>query len=450
MLNINLIYDELPEGKRQEEITFIRRTAVRGIIYDRDRLLMVQTRLGDYKFPGGGVQENETHEEALKREIAEETGYTDVTICCCFGTVFEQNIDWFEGDDYFQMRSYYYICRLNSDSRQEGKLEGYEQDMEYRGVKTTATEAFAVNRRIRREAWEKSREAGSRYLPRELDGLDRETEVLKQLKDLYVGKMIAQIYGCGQMIRHADRSRMVVDEKEGKANFVTDYDRRVQEEAERCLGEVFPEAVFVGEEEDVHASIEKGQAFIIDPIDGTTNFMKDYHASCISVGMTADGQRVAGVVYNPYLEEFYYAQKGRGAYCNGKAIHVSDEPLERGIVIFGTAPYYQEYADQTFALARKYFDKALDLRRSGSAAIDLCNVAAGRAELYFECVLSLWDFAAGSLIVEEAGGKVTTLEGGPLTLEKKCSVLATNGIAEALALSADEERGVRNHVGTEK
>ena len=128
MLNINLIYDELPEGKRQEEITFIRRTAVRGIIYDRDRLLMVQTRLGDYKFPGGGVQENETHEEALKREIAEETGYTDVTICCCFGTVFEQNIDWFEGDDYFQMRSYYYICRLNSDSRQEGKLEGYEQD----------------------------------------------------------------------------------------------------------------------------------------------------------------------------------------------------------------------------------------------------------------------------------------------------------------------------------
>ena len=92
MLNINLIYDELPEGKRQEEITFIRRTAVRGIIYDRDRLLMVQTRLGDYKFPGGGVQENETHEEALKREIAEETGYTDVTICCCFGTVFEQNM----------------------------------------------------------------------------------------------------------------------------------------------------------------------------------------------------------------------------------------------------------------------------------------------------------------------------------------------------------------------
>ena len=77
-------------------------------------------------------------------------------------------------------------------------------------------------------------------------------------------------------------------------------------------------------------------------------------------------------------------------------------------------------------------------------------MAAGRAELYFECVLSPWDFAAGSLIVEEAGGKVTTLDGGPLTLERKCSVLATNGIAEALALSADEERGVRNHVGTEK
>ena len=160
--------------------------------------------------------------------------------------------------------------------------------------------------------------------------------------------------------------------------------------------------------------------------------MKDYHASCISVGMTADGQRVAGVVYNPYLEEFYYAQKGRGAYCNGKAIHVSDEPLERGIVIFGTAPYYQEYADQTFALARKYFDKALDLRRSGSAAIDLCNVGGRQGGALFRVCLEPLGFRGGFSDRGGGRGKGHNFGGGPLTLEKKCSVLATNGVVEKI------------------
>ena len=143
-----------------------------------------------------------------------------------------------------------------------------------------------------------------------MDGLDRETEVLKQLKDLY-GKNDCPDLRLRTMIRHADRSRMVVDEKEGKANFVTDYDRRVQEEAERCLGEVFPEAVFVGEEEGCPRLHRKGQAFIIDPIDGTTNFMKDYHASCISVGMTADGQRVAGSGVQPVSGGVLLRPEGR-------------------------------------------------------------------------------------------------------------------------------------------
>ena len=432
MLDIDLIYDELPTGEALERTKFIRRTAVRGIIYDGQKLLMVQTRLGDYKFPGGGVQEHETHREALLREIAEETGYTDVTVCCCLGTVFEQNIDWFEGDDYFQMRSYYYICKLESDRRAQRDLEGYERQMEYRGVKVSAEEAYEANARIREEAWEKSRAAGSRYLPRELDGLDRETEVLERLCGFLPGMIIAQIYGCGQMMKAADPGDFVVDEKEGKANFVTSYDRKIQAEIQMRFREVFPDAVFVGEEEESHARLRAGDAFIVDPIDGTTNFMKDYHASCISVGLVRDGQRFAGVVYNPYLEEVFYAQKGLGAYCNGKRIRVSEEPLEHALVIFGTAPYYPEYGRQTFELAWKYFEKALDLRRSGSAALDLCNVAAGRAELYFEYVLSPWDFAAGSLIVEEAGGRVTTLDGGPLPLKEKCSVLASNGRVEIL------------------
>ena len=167
----------------------------------------------------------------------------------------------------------------------------------------------------------------------------------------------------------------------------------------------------------------------MDPIDGTTNFMKDYHMSCISVGMTYNGELLAGVVYNPYLEEVYYARKGRGAFCNGKRINVSNEAIDNGIVLFGTAPYYPEMKEKTFKIAMDYYDRALDLRRSGSAALDMCAIAAGRAEVFFECVLCPWDFAAGTLLVREAGGCVTTLEGEEITLEKRCSLLATNGVA---------------------
>ena len=115
---------------------------------------------------------------------------------------------------------------------------------------------------------------------------------------------------------------------------------------------------------------------------------------------------------------------------NGKQIHVSKEPLSNGIVLFGTAPYYKELNRPSFELAYEYFQKALDVRRSGSAAIDLCTIAAGRAELFFELRLSPWDYAAGALIVREAGGKVTTVEGEAITLDAPCSVKAWNGVSE--------------------
>lgn len=244
-------------------------------------------------------------------------------------------------------------------------------------------------------------------------------ELLNQIMDA--------VRTCGEIILHADRGRSCIDEKAGHANFVTAYDKKVQQELQRRLLEILPEAVFVGEEEDIHASIAKGYAFIVDPIDGTTNFIKDYHMSAISVGLALDVERYMGVVYNPYLDEMFTAVRGQGAFLNGMPIHVSPEPLENGVVLFGTAPYYEELNQKSFELAYDYFKRSLDVRRSGSAALDLCSVAAGRAELFFELRLCPWDFAAGSLIVEEAGGKVTTVEGTRLTLEAPCSLLATNG-----------------------
>ena len=170
----------------------------------------------------------------------------------------------------------------------------------------------------------------------------------------------------------------------------------------------------------------RGKYFIVDPIDGTTNFIKDYHVSCISVGLLEDGEVKIGVIYNPYLDEMFWAVKGKGAYCNGRRIHVSEQPLGNGLILFGASPYYKELHKKSFEMAYELFSPALDIRRSGSAALDLCSIAAGRAELYFELKLSPWDYAAGSLIVEEAGGIVTTVEGEKLSFDRPCSVMAKN------------------------
>ncbi len=244
-------------------------------------------------------------------------------------------------------------------------------------------------------------------------------------------ELVRVVRACGAIILNADRTKSGIDEKAGHANFVTTYDKKVQSELQEKLLAVLPEAVFVGEEEDVHASVQNGYAFIVDPIDGTTNFIKDYHASAISVALIKDAERYMGVVYNPYLDEVFTAIRGKGAYLNGKPIQVSKQPLANGIVIFGTATYYEEFAKATFDMAYDYYCKALDVRRSGSAALDLCNIAAGRAELFFELRLCPWDYAAGSLIVEEAGGVVTTTDGGALPFNEGCGVFATNAVCAA-------------------
>ncbi|MCQ2534630.1 MAG: inositol monophosphatase [Clostridia bacterium] len=235
---------------------------------------------------------------------------------------------------------------------------------------------------------------------------------------------------CGEIIKNADRESIAIDEKTGRANFVTEYDRMVQDKLNQGLSEIVNDALFVGEEGETNTFSSKGKYFIVDPIDGTTNFIKDYHMSCISVALMKDGEAVFGAIYNPYLDEMFYAMKGEGAFCNEKKIHVSSEPLSNGLVLFGSSPYKAELSKKSFEVAYDFFTKALDIRRSGSAALDLCAVAAGRAELYFELNLQPWDYAAGSLILTEAGGVITDFEGNELVFDRPCSVLARNGVTE--------------------
>lgn len=248
-------------------------------------------------------------------------------------------------------------------------------------------------------------------------------------KDLnpVVGKIEKIVRECGDIILNADRNEENVEVKSGHGNFVTKYDTMIQAKLKEKLTALVPGSFFYGEEGDDKDDVTKGYAFVVDPIDGTMNFMRDMHISCISVALLKEGKRYIGVVFNPYLDEMFTAETGKGAYLNGKPIHVSALPLSNGLVLFGTCPYYTELHRKTFDMALGYMAVANDVRRCGSAALDLCTIAAGRAELYFELVLSPWDYAAGSLIVEEAGGKVTTVEGGEITLTDKCSILATNG-----------------------
>ena len=221
-------------------------------------------------------------------------------------------------------------------------------------------------------------------------------------------EIIAAAKECGQVMLQADRSNIGIKDKAGKANFVTRYDCKIQEMLQMKLAQILPAAEFFGEEEDCQIDRNAEYIFVVDPIDGTTNFIKDYHMSCISIGLLRNGKRYLGV------------------YINGNTIHVSDDSLENSIVLFGSSPYNTELAKASFELAYEYFQKCLDIRRSGSAALDLCAIASGRAEIYFELILFPWDFAAGALIVEEAGGVVTTVEGGELPCLEKSSLLARN------------------------
>ena len=248
------------------------------------------------------------------------------------------------------------------------------------------------------------------------------------MKDTHtiLNEIIVAAKECGQVMLQADRNNFGIKDKAGKANFVTAYDCKIQEMLQIKLAQILPEAEFLGEEEDCRINRKAEYIFVVDPIDGTTNFIKDYHMSCVSIGLIRNGKRYLGVVHNPYLDETFSAISGKGAYMNGNAIHVSSDDLENGVVLFGSSPYNTELAKASFELAYEYFQKCLDIRRSGSAALDLCSIASGRAELYFELILSPWDFAAGALIVEEAGGIVTTVEGDTLSCLEKSSVLARN------------------------
>ena len=240
-----------------------------------------------------------------------------------------------------------------------------------------------------------------------------------------IEQIIAAVREAGKIVLSASDIERATSEK-GVGNFVTKYDVAVQEYLRGALLAILPEAHFMGEEGREHEDSLHGLCFIVDPIDGTANFVRGLCCSAISVALARDGELIAGVVYQPYIDEIFYAEKGKGAFRNGQPIHASDRPMKDGLYYLGTGSYYQETYDRTFAIARALFDRMLDLRRFGPAAFELCNIACGRLELGFETLLQPWDYAAAACILHEAGGVITQLDGSPITLDRGCSILAGN------------------------
>ena len=244
-------------------------------------------------------------------------------------------------------------------------------------------------------------------------------------------RLIAVVRRAGDMIRDAHDIEKDTREKNGAADLVTKYDVAVQAFLQKELLALVPEAGFLGEEGE-HETLDKPWVFVVDPIDGTTNFVRHMHHSNIAVALVHEGCVAYGVVYNPFTEEMFAARRGGGAFLNGRPIHVSDRDMSHAITLCGSTIYDRRFTDRSFSLMRRLYDLGLDFRRFGSAELDVCYVACGRAEVFFECRLSPWDYAAGSLILTEAGGKITRLDGSPIDPYRGGSVWATNGICHSV------------------
>lgn len=224
-----------------------------------------------------------------------------------------------------------------------------------------------------------------------------------------------------------------VMEKEGIGNYVTELDQQLQEQLRADLSALLPEAGFQGEEGGKTQTT--GLRWVVDPIDGTTNFIRGLHYSCVSVALVQDETPLLGVVCNPYMGLCYSAEKGKGAWCNGAPLKVSGRSLERSLVSVGFTAYEREQTDRMFRLFRGLFDNCEDIRSFGSAALDLCAVGAGALDVFAELQLHPWDYAAAACIITEAGGVISDLEGKPLPMSRSSGVLAADKAAYEQALA---------------
>ena len=227
----------------------------------------------------------------------------------------------------------------------------------------------------------------------------------------------------GILLKHLYRQKQI-ERKEGRANIVTEVDILAENQIIALLQGEFPDFNIKSEESE-EISTGSPYTWIIDPLDGTNNYVYSYPFFAVSIALEKEGEVILGIVYDPLRDELFEAEKGRTAKLNGKKIEVTQTSRVKKTRLLTGFPYFMD-RDNNLNNFVKFAIDALEIRVGGSAALDLCYVACGRADGYWELGLKPWDTAAGKLIVECASGKVTDIDGKKFT-PYKASILATNG-----------------------
>jgi myo-inositol-1(or 4)-monophosphatase len=211
----------------------------------------------------------------------------------------------------------------------------------------------------------------------------------------------------------------------GAVDLVTEVDERAERTIVDLIRTRYPEHRILAEEGSVGGGDERFR-WIIDPIDGTSNFAHGLPFFCVSIGLEQDGQLMLGAIYDPLRDELFLAQEGRGATLNGRRLAVTENEVLLHALVATGFPYDRTLLPRAMRFFATFSERTRAVRRLGSAALDAAYVAAGRLDCYWEAVVHPWDVAAGALLVREAGGRVTSLSGGPFSVEGG-EILATNG-----------------------
>ena len=234
----------------------------------------------------------------------------------------------------------------------------------------------------------------------------------------------------GDILKHYTRREKQVEFK-GRANLVTIADKESEALVIRGIQKHYPGHSILAEESGTTESLQSLQGakirWVIDPLDGTTNFAHQYPFYCVSIGVEVDGVVACGAVYDPCRDEMFSAARGAGAFMNDEPIRVSDvEKLSHALLLTGFPYDFREQIDTPLGMFRGFLMESQAVRRGGSAALDLCHMAAGRCDGFWEMKLQPWDTAAGRVIAEEAGARFTDFSGGDFSIYKK-EILASNG-----------------------
>ncbi|MGZ8216949.1 inositol monophosphatase family protein [Methylomagnum sp.] len=235
------------------------------------------------------------------------------------------------------------------------------------------------------------------------------------------------------IVRAMDRVDLLNISPKGRNDFVSDVDRNAEREIIYTLQKAYPSHAFIGEESGLTGAAKAEYVWVIDPLDGTTNFLHGFPQFAVSIALFHKGKVDKGVIYDPVKQELFTGARGAGAMLNNRRLRVTKQTGMVGSLLGTGIPFKdQSYLDAYLGMLKSLLKDAAGIRRAGSAALDLAYIAAGRLDGFWEIGLKRWDMAAGVLLIQEAGGLVTDLEGGDKFFETGGIVAANPRLHQAM------------------